>query len=719
MVLLLAALLVTATTGCTLPTDEDGADVSDSDHPVGTEYGGVDFVLNVITNPPGAEVWLNGAALGTTPVLGAPVGGQNLNRVIIRAGGTEWERIITPRQSTLPNRCIYIDATIENGPQNFERRTIRSEPEGALVYLGGIEVGRTPLALDRISSRQAFYMVVYAEGYLPQRHRIEPWFTGSDHFVALDAPSEGMAGPVEASMSPPPPAMAWDGPSSGHVKPDGTCFPGPRALLSPTGQLALITGAGPVQSIVVYDLPSRQKTGRTLVSWRTGHIVDAQNEDFFGSLDLYLLGWQGERVLFLAPEPEPGGTPGQMGLGLWGARVDGDVLDRIAWVPEWGLGRVLETAWLTADGQAAVIQTVDLGPDSPGRNSCNFHVIDLDTREQAVYSADLPGHESALHTMVERSLDGWQLAYAMGQVKWLDLRTGETRVLPEGTRAAHVETLSLSPDGLYLAIGTGTEDNPGFELVEDEGTIFFPGSFLIVSTEGTRVAEVVIPGSALGPNLQWDPEGGRVAVRVVQKDESSRDVLLGPVYAGPLTGPWTEVDDNGVYPYSTGSRRNWFGFTADGKLVVARDDAEGVARTVLITLDTGESSVAQGYVPVVVCGPSLRPKPVALPQGVLLARARTSAADLAPMALFKPDGPLVPLKAAGSFRSCEGPFVLLHLGDGSIQIVALDTDEGAAFWERQSLSLDCVLSSARRAACCCSSAPAPPPCLSAASERRR
>lgn len=78
-------------------------------------------------------------------------------------------------QALSADESAVIEAPLERSPVEV---TFLSEPEGAMVRLDGVAVGRTPLRLETLKLGQAYALEVRKQGYRPIERRVEPRSAG-------------------------------------------------------------------------------------------------------------------------------------------------------------------------------------------------------------------------------------------------------------------------------------------------------------------------------------------------------------------------------------------------------------------------------------------------------------------------------------------------------------------------------------------------------------
>ena len=99
--------------------------------------------LNIESLPSGASVFIDGHAVGQTPlsVPGAVEIGGNAELRVLLSGHEAWNTVVQPTSETMRYKALL-------SPMKFSLQ-VRSVPDDAEVLLDGVVVGTTPLTLDR------------------------------------------------------------------------------------------------------------------------------------------------------------------------------------------------------------------------------------------------------------------------------------------------------------------------------------------------------------------------------------------------------------------------------------------------------------------------------------------------------------------------------------------------------------------------------------------
>ena len=117
-------------------------------------------MLSVNSNPPGAELLLDGSVVGKTPYLIRGLRQGDNPRVTIRMKGyTPWEENV--RILTLSPEPVSV--TLEEAAPHGSF-TVTSEPSGLVVKVDHEEVGTTPLTMPDVDTSRSYDVLVYETG---------------------------------------------------------------------------------------------------------------------------------------------------------------------------------------------------------------------------------------------------------------------------------------------------------------------------------------------------------------------------------------------------------------------------------------------------------------------------------------------------------------------------------------------------------------------------
>lgn len=568
----LCACLAAGGAGCTRsPTTPGVGEDPGCPEPAGN-------VLRVITEPPGAMVEVDGEGAGRTPVDVPVAAGVPLKVAIRPEGGSAFETTLQSAAG-VPLAVLYL--SLAPGVEDLAHYLISSSAPAAEIYLDGGLMGETPLELFLGITRDDLYLLVaQGAGCAPERQYLRPFDSPAAYPFRLSVgarPATGQGGPVALPAEAQPPSISW--PAAFRAELAGQTR---DVFAGPDGLFAVFVEHGLTETIYVVDArPQSEGSGvpaaTPVVTWRTKELAWNEHSWEYGALAP--VAWHGDRLYFLAPEPPPdGGAPALLGMGLWEVGSTGEGLRRLSWWPHWSLGALLESAWLTADGEAAVIHTRD-------RKASHFRVVDLARGSERVITADVPTYEPGGRDIAKPSPDGGSVAWCSsefnprpgGEVVVLDLRTGLRHAYRPGSDEDDelLGDITWSPDGRMLAVAHARGDDANHWILRGEdGSVLFPARFVVISDTCAEVAELSVAGQVLYPSPAWSPVSDEVALKTavitpVSEDrdpEQTHQPFDHRFYTGPLAGPFALVhaaEDDGVSPDRTWC--DWFGFLPDGR----------------------------------------------------------------------------------------------------------------------------------------------------------
>lgn len=577
--------------------------------PVGT------FVLRVITDPPGAKVKVNGQEAGSTPILSLNLPNHASHKVNVSAGALVFEETLSPSTSSV--HVIYLQMAAET--KGFARFTVSSARPDADIYVRGDHIGRGPLSLH-LGMREygCCWLTAHAPGCKPERHvlwSMPPYGVHSQELRLKLASWDGNPGLAPLPEGIGVPVLSWAGSPGGAQHGasgirqgtiQGVATGQPRELFGgPAGKIAAIVEHGLHETVFILDTgEAATSTGRPVASWRTKDLI--WYETAFESAPLTPVGWLGDKLLFIAPEPPSDGRdPGLLGLSLWEVDAGSGRLRRLTWWQHWCHGLILEGAWLTADSRAAVIHT-------RGWTSSYFRVVDLETGSERLLAAAIPVYDPAGCDIAQPSPDGWKVAWAQtsfapgaGAVTVLDLRTGRERDVLR-TDDEILGAVFWSPDSRTLAVAHARPGEEHWIAHGNDGSGLFPARFLLVGVTGERAAELRIAGEILAPYLAWSPASDQVALMSVTVEpitiegmpEITHTAVTHRVYWGPLGGPLAVAWSNEADETRRCHGYNRFGFLADGRLVLTLSLDDSAATLHIIgSDDAGTRIEIEGFYP--------------------------------------------------------------------------------------------------------------------------
>jgi hypothetical protein len=148
--------------------------------------------LNVNTNPPGAEVEIDGKRAGVTPLTIALKAGPH--KVDLRGSGEPRTLPVTITAGTQATQYIELPSAAPTGMGQLQ---IRTEPAGANVTVDGVARGRSPVLVDNL--RPGDHQVVLESDYGAVRHTVNVAAATTASLVVPLAPAEGA--PVSGWLS--------------------------------------------------------------------------------------------------------------------------------------------------------------------------------------------------------------------------------------------------------------------------------------------------------------------------------------------------------------------------------------------------------------------------------------------------------------------------------------------------------------------------------------
>ena len=127
--------------------------------------------IGIETNPPEAHVFLNGKYLGKSPFwlqFGFPL---TVDVVILREGYKKWEKkVFIPL-----DKFVELEVDMESGDDGSmdgidlaaltPKLKMNTDPQGALVYIDGDLIGKTPLEKPALNLPRDIVIEIRKEGY--------------------------------------------------------------------------------------------------------------------------------------------------------------------------------------------------------------------------------------------------------------------------------------------------------------------------------------------------------------------------------------------------------------------------------------------------------------------------------------------------------------------------------------------------------------------------
>jgi hypothetical protein len=184
--------------------------------------------IRIVTSPPGAEAFINGARIGVTPIPKAAVQVGSEQRLVLRLKNyKEWQGVLSPGRA-LPDPINLVPL--------IAHLKVRTDPAGGTVFLDGKRVGVAPLADLAVPFQGSHTLRITRDG-------CEEWNAALDPSKPLPDPI--VLTQVRRTAGPPAPAPApAQGPAKAAVvvapaKPE----PAPRNI-APTQEEARSQTAG-------------------------------------------------------------------------------------------------------------------------------------------------------------------------------------------------------------------------------------------------------------------------------------------------------------------------------------------------------------------------------------------------------------------------------------------------------------------------------------------
>ena len=146
--------------------------------------------VRINTNPPGAEVLINGNRVGVTPIPKVAIPTEGEQRLVLRLKNhQEWQGVLRPGRG-LPDPIFL--APLAAGIK------VRTEPAGGTVYLDGRKVGVAPLANLPVPATGTHTLRVTREGYEDWSATLDPARPLPDPIVLSRARKPGSPAPAAA-----------------------------------------------------------------------------------------------------------------------------------------------------------------------------------------------------------------------------------------------------------------------------------------------------------------------------------------------------------------------------------------------------------------------------------------------------------------------------------------------------------------------------------------
>jgi serine/threonine-protein kinase len=131
--------------------------------------------INIVTNPPGAEILIDGKSYGASPVR-ATVGVGQHSYTVKRPGMEPFSSTFTMKDQAIITRKVDLGGAVSAAPTGIVE--VRTIPPGAVVYADGTPVGgQTPTSFRLTPGRHT--LTIALSGYRPLRREIDVPANGS------------------------------------------------------------------------------------------------------------------------------------------------------------------------------------------------------------------------------------------------------------------------------------------------------------------------------------------------------------------------------------------------------------------------------------------------------------------------------------------------------------------------------------------------------------
>lgn len=136
------------------------------------------FELAIRTDPPQAEVWINGTLRGVTPVTLTSLPDEKATLLVRRAGYADLVREIAA-----PQTGGRIDLNLELQPAS-PTLLVESDPPGATIRVNSKVIGVAPVSIPMALTGGAVIVSATLDGYEPQERKVSLATMGPDRQVA-------------------------------------------------------------------------------------------------------------------------------------------------------------------------------------------------------------------------------------------------------------------------------------------------------------------------------------------------------------------------------------------------------------------------------------------------------------------------------------------------------------------------------------------------------
>ncbi|MFB0507738.1 MAG: PEGA domain-containing protein [Thermodesulfobacteriota bacterium] len=160
--------------------------------------------IEVKSNPPGAQVFLDGEELGTlTPtVIKDVTAGEKHEIKVAKKGFKPWIKMVEPED----NKPLPIEVPLE---RLLTAIIVKSTPSGASVFLDGVEHKEpTPTVIEQVTAGEKHEIKVAKKGFKPWVKTVEP---EDDKSLPIGATLERLVGTIVVSSIPSGASVSFDG----------------------------------------------------------------------------------------------------------------------------------------------------------------------------------------------------------------------------------------------------------------------------------------------------------------------------------------------------------------------------------------------------------------------------------------------------------------------------------------------------------------------------
>jgi len=464
---------------------------------VSTACGPATGGISVSSTPEGAEVYVDGALAGKTPLKSTGMRpGRHTIRVML-AGHAPFEMTIEVQAGKTS------EVTAQLRKDVFNPVLVESNPQGASVYVDGRFEGNTPVVIEKPAAEVPIVLSKPGYDWTVHFYSVEESRRSLSFSLRLaSAPSATALQTAAGKAAPPAIAREQD---SFRIGP----FPSaePRVLIPDQDGMMLVQYTVPVEGfddwsldlMAVYDLT--QATSRVL-RWEATYVLSDEPYTY-ATRGLTPLGWLDRDTLLLAVTRSKSGKSDDpdLGLAVESVNIASGKTERVSWFPLYLRMAALSEWWLSPAKDALYFVTY--------RTSGEVFRMDLSTGTTALLKSQIPLCISGGYPAVRVDKTGERLIYGEwtpGHGIWVsNLKTGESRMISPTTAA--YDRVSWSPDGMKMALVVGEKDMR-HELLPGENGDFLLGSAIwLFDSTGRQTGRLAVPNKMLG-YYEWAQDSG-------------------------------------------------------------------------------------------------------------------------------------------------------------------------------------------------------------------